>query len=207
MLTVIGRGNSANVQKVLWYLSEMGIVFTREDFAGHPDGRRAAALLRLNPNGLVPILIDGEFAVWESNTILRYIANKFGPSAWYSPDARQRALADRWMDWQLGTLNSAMTPLFIGLVRTLPEKRDYSDIAVLRSRAEDLFSLLDVELAHKTYLAGKEPTLADVACGVFAHRWFQLSAQNSAETPHLKRWYDVLSQRPEFRQQVMVGLT
>src|SRR6266403_467447 len=88
MLTVIGRGNSANVQKVLWYLSEMGIIFTREDFAGHPDGRRAAALLRLNPNGLVPILIDGEFAGWESNTILRYIANKFGPSAWYSPDAR-----------------------------------------------------------------------------------------------------------------------
>src|SRR5882757_5160806 len=196
MLTVIGRGNSANVQKVLWYLSEMGIEFSREDVTSHPDGRRAAALLRLNPNGLVPVLIDGDFAVWESNTILRYIANKFGPSAWYSPEARQRALTDRWMDWQLGTLNSAMTPLFLGLVRTLPERRDYSAIAVLRSRAEDLFSLLDVELSHQAYLAGEAPTLADVACGVFAYRWFQLNAQNSAETPHLKRWYDLLSQRP-----------
>jgi len=156
---------------------------------------------------LVPTLIDDGFVVWESNTILRYLANQYGPTAWYPIDAKARARADRWMDWQLGTLNRAMTPLYVSLVRTAPDDRDYSEIAVHRSCAEQLFSMLDVELATNPYLAGEELTIADIALGVFAYRWFELGMQNIADTPHLKRWYNHLITRPGYRRHVMTMLS
>jgi glutathione S-transferase len=207
MLTLLGRRNSANVQKVLWCLDEMRLPYAQVDVGGRFGGNRAAAYLRLNPNGVVPTLIDDGFAVWESNTILRYLANRFGPTLWYPVEPCKRALTDRWMDWQLSALNCAMTPLYVSLVRTAPEDRDYSDIAVRRSQAEDLFSLLDVELARQAFLAGDQPTVADIACGVFAYRWFELRIQCAAEMPHLKRWYDELAKRASYRTNVMTGLT
>jgi glutathione S-transferase len=206
-LTVLGRKNSANVQKVLWCLAELELPYSQENVGGPYGRNRTPPILSLNPHGLIPILIDGEFEVWESNTILRYLADKFGPTAWYPVEPRRRSRSDRWMDWQLGTLNQAFTPLFVGLVRTPAEKRDYSLIASYRGQAEELFSLLDVALAGSAYLAGAEPTIADIACGVFAYRWFELGMQRPAETPHLKRWYDSLTERCGYRDHVMTGLS
>ena len=207
MLTILGRKNSANVQKVLWYLAELELPYSHQNIGGHYGGNRTPAVLRLNPNGLIPILLDDEFEVWESNTILRYLATRFGPTSWYPAETRHRSRSDRWLDWQLGTLNQALTPLYVGLVRTPAEKRDYSLISNYRIQTEELFSLLDVALASSAYLAGEKPTIADIACGVFAYRWFELGMQEPAETPHLKRWYDSLTERCGYRTHVMTGLS
>ena len=206
-LTVLGRKNSANVQKVLWCLAELELPYSQENVGGQFGGNRTPAVLRLNPHGRIPILIDGGFEVWESNAILRYLGNRFGPTPWYPAETRHRSRSDRWMDWQLGTLNQALTPLYVGLVRTPVETRDYSLISTYRIQTEELFSLLDVALASSAYLAGEEPTIADIACGVFAYRWFELGMQKPAETPHLKRWYDSLTERRGYRTHVMTGLS
>ncbi|KEQ53857.1 glutathione S-transferase family protein [Sphingobium chlorophenolicum] len=207
MLKILGRRTSANVQKLLWQLVEMGIPFEREDYGGEFGGNKSEDFLRLNPNGVVPTLIDGDAVIWESNTILRYVANRYGPTPLYPADAAARADCERWMDWQLGTLNLTMTPLYIALIRTPAEKRDMAALQRLEDKAEELFALLDRALADRDYLGGDTLTLGDIANGMFAYRWYELPVRRGAPKANLKRWYDRLTGRPGFQQHIMIGLS
>src|ERR1051325_1839171 len=104
MLRVLGRGTSGNVQKVVWLLEELGASYKREDYGRQFNNTADAAYLALNPNGKVPTLVDGDTVIWESNTILRYLAAKAG-SKFYPADPAARSQVERWMDWQLASLN------------------------------------------------------------------------------------------------------
>jgi glutathione S-transferase len=207
MLRILGRKTSANVQKVVWLLSEMEIAYERQDFGGEFGGNKSDELLRLNPNGVVPTLIEGETVVWESNTILRYIANKNGPSAFYPTEAVERADCERWMDWQLGTLNLCMTPLYVELIRKPPERRDNELLKRSVERARELFSVLDQALADRRFLAGQAITLADICTAIFVYRWFELNIERGRKTLRLERWFAEIAARPGFRQHVMIGLS
>lgn len=207
MLRLLGRLSSANVQKVAWLLTEMGVAFEREDYGGKFGGNRSADYLRLNPNGVVPLLIDGETTVWESNTILRYVANRFGPMPFYPVEPGARADCERWMDWQLGTLNLAMTPLYIALIRTPAHERDMDALRRYEARARELFRIMDDTLAERSYLAGEGLTLADFTIAMFAYRWHELDVDRGLPTPHLERWYARICERPAFIENVMIGLS
>ena len=101
MLKVWGRKNFINVQKVLWCCEELGLPYERID-AGGPFGlTRDPEYLARNPNALVPTISDDEFVLWESNAIVRYLATRHGSGAMWPEDLRERADAERWMDWQL----------------------------------------------------------------------------------------------------------
>lgn len=99
MLKVLGRGTSGNVQKVVWLLEELALPYAREDY-GRQFNNTGGDYLKLNPNGKVPTLDDNGTIVWESNTILRYLANKNG-GKFYPSDPAARSEVERWMDWQL----------------------------------------------------------------------------------------------------------
>jgi glutathione S-transferase len=202
MLRILGRKTSSNVQKVLWCLVELGQPFEREDYGG-PFGRnREPDYLRLNPNGTVPTLVDGELVLWESNSILRYLANKFGPTLLYPVDDGPRALIERWMDWQLGAISEAFGPLYRGLVR---EKRGASELEESRQRTALQLAILDSSLAGRDFLGGANLTLADMALGPIVYRWFELPIHRE-ETPHLRQWYERIALREGFRTHLMIGL-
>jgi glutathione S-transferase len=112
MLRVLGRATSGNVQKVVFLLEELGQPYAREDYGRQFNNTQDAAYLKLNPNGKVPTLIDGEVAIWESNTIMRYICNKYGGKSLYPADPFQRSLVERWMDWQLSAIYGPYVALF-----------------------------------------------------------------------------------------------
>jgi glutathione S-transferase len=207
VLRILGRKSSANVQKVLWLLAEMEIAYEREDFGGEFGGNRSPEFLRLNPNGVVPTLIDGEAVIWESNTILRYIANRYGPTPLYPIDSIARGACERWMDWQLGTLNLCMTPLYVALIRTTPDKRDTAAIGRNVERARELFAILDRALADRRFLAGHAMTLADICIGMFVYRWFELEIEQGAKIPHVERWFAEIMARSGFQQHVLIGLS
>ena len=207
MLRILGRKTSANVQKVVWLLTEMNIDYEREDFGGEFGGNKSAEFLRLNPNGVVPTLIDGEAVIWESNTILRYIANKYGPTPLYPADHAARADCERWMDWQLGTLNLCMTPLYVALIRTAPDKRDTAALTRNTERARELFGVLDRALADRRFLAGPAMTFADICTAIFTYRWFELDVERGPKAPNLERWFAEIKTRAGFRQHVMIGLS
>jgi glutathione S-transferase len=201
MVTVWGRINSINVQKVMWALAELGVPSRRID-AGMEFGIvTTPEYRRMNPNGLVPTVQDGDLVLWESNAIVRYLYAQYGPSC--TPG--QRAVADRWMDWTTSRMQPPMRTLFWGWVRTAPERRDLSALEAARAQTADVLAIADGVLATQPFLAGAEFTMGDIPLGCFANRWFQLPIERP-ERVHLAAWYERLRERPGYREHVMVPL-
>ncbi len=206
MLKILGRATSSNVQKVVWLCEEIGLPVEREDIGGPYGGNDRAEYLTLNPNGLVPTLIDDGFVIWESNSCLRYLASGHAAGAWYPTDLKARARANQWMDWSLGTLAPAHVPVFHGLIRTPPEERDPERIENARVNWGAKMAMLDAHLSGNEYIAGEAITMGDIPPAILSYRWFNLDIER-ADNPHLRRWYDLVSARPAFiRHVVDIGL-
>ncbi|MBV9522848.1 MAG: glutathione S-transferase family protein [Alphaproteobacteria bacterium] len=206
MLRIWGRANSSNVQKVLWACEELGIAFERIDAGGAFGKTNEAAYLEKNPNGLVPTVEDGETILWESNTILRYLATTRNAEKLYPKEPVRRAMAERWMDWQLASLNPPMTVLLFGHYRTPPEKRDATALEEARRKAIGVWTILEGCLGENGFAAGTEFTLADLCLGIFVHRWHSYPIERPA-LPRLKRYYDRLAERAGYRKHVMGPIT
>jgi glutathione S-transferase len=208
-MKIWGRKTSSNVQKVLWLCGELGLDYERIDIGGPFGGNDKPEYRALNPNGLVPTVeIDG-LVLWESNSILRYLARKYGPGSkgdrCYSTDLGQAALIERWLDWQLSTFNPAFTPVFMALVRTPPEKRDPKALEAGVKRAGELYRILDTQLGKGPFLNGAELTIADIPMGINTYRWFTLPIDRP-NLPNLAAWYQRLQARPPFKTHVMIPI-
>ena len=207
-LTIWGRPNSVNVQKVLWCLTELDISFERID-AGMQFGRNNEAdYLAMNPNGRIPTLVDGDFALWESNAIMRYLCLAHsGETPLYPSTPRHRATVERWLDWTLSTVQPIERPLFWGLVRTPPEQRDMIALQKAADDAAAMWRILDAHLAARLYVEAERFTLADIALGAYARRWFGVEGVVKPELPNLLSWYRHIAQRPAFIRHVAPPLS
>ena len=206
MLKILGRNTSSNVMKVLWACAELGIDFKRENTGGKYGGNDTPEFLKLNPNGLVPVIIDDGFVNWESNACVRYLAAKHDPGRLYPDNLKVRAVADRWMDWQVTTVSPVMVPVFRGMVRTAPEDRDIELIERARSALSKKMAILDSALANQRYLAGDTFTMGDIPLGIAAWRWFNMPIDRE-DYPHLESWCDKLSERPGYQKHIMKPVT
>jgi glutathione S-transferase len=206
MLKLWGRLNSINVQKAVLALEELGLPYERTD-AGLQFGiNRSPEYLAMNPNGLVPLLDDDGFVLWESNAIVRYLCAKYAAGTLWPEDLKIRADADRWMDWQTATLSSAMGPGFMGLVRIAPEKRDADAIAASLAKTTTLVAMLDAHLAGRDYIAGAAYSMGDIVLAPIMHRWFNMPCERAA-APHAERWYATLMQRPACARVLTLPIT
>ncbi|MET0192733.1 MAG: glutathione S-transferase family protein [Hyphomicrobiaceae bacterium] len=207
MLKIWGRKNSINVQKVMWTVGELGLEPERID-AGMAHGIVGEPwYAALNPNRMVPTIDDDGVVLWESNVIVRYLAAKHAPGTLMPTDPVARAKADMWMDWQQNTLMPAgLSPLFLGLIRTPPDKRDAGALHKAAEVTESALRTLDAHLAKQAYVLGDSLTVADIPVGVATYRWYALPVEH-AELPNLRAWYDRLRQRPAFAEHVMLPLT
>ena len=205
MLLIKGRASSSNVQEVLWCCDELGLAYEREDIGRQFGGNDTPEFLALNPNGTVPVIVEDGFCLWESNAIVRYLAARHGAGTLYPDDLRDRARAERWMDWQLAVLGRAFTPLFHGLVRDAPEDRDLPKIAAARDDVEAKLAMLDCCLGMSAFVAGDGFTMGDIPVGIYGYRWYKLDIERN-KLPNLERWYNALADRPAFRKHVMVDL-
>jgi glutathione S-transferase len=207
-LTIWGRPNSVNVQKVLWCLSELELTYERID-AGMQYGRnREADYLAMNPNGRIPTLVDGGYVLWESNSIMRYLCMAYGQqSPIYPQDAKRRAAVDRWLDWTLSTLQPVDRPVFWALVRTPVAQRDMAAIERDADAAAEVWSIIDRQLATRRFIEGDQFTLADIAIGAFARRWLGVEGITRPELPELNRWFEQFTDRPGFIQFVAPAMS
>ena len=206
MLKIIGRKSSSNVQEVLWACAELGIEYQRED-AGREFGVvDTAEFFTLNPNRRVPVMIEDDFVLWESNAIVRYLAAKHGSGGLLPTDLRAQADAGRWMDWQLSALGPAFTNMFHGLVRHAPDKRNWEAINKSRDATERHLEMLDTALADRAYIAGENFTMGDIPIGIYAYRWYAFEDIERKKLPNFERWYNLLCERQPYRDFVMVGL-
>jgi glutathione S-transferase len=206
MIKIWGRTDSSNVQKVLWCCGELGVNFDRVDLGGKFGGNKEKPYLDINPNGLVPTIQDGDFVLWESNSIMRYLVEKHGNGKLLPSTPEGRANANRWMDWQLTTLGPAMVPLFWGLVRTPADKRDPKVVNAALEKSIAAWQIVDHQLAKNSCLAGKEFTLGDIPSGVWAYRWFNLPIERP-KFENLEGWYKRLCDRPPYQKHIMIPMT
>ena len=202
MLKVWGRRNAFNVQKVMWLIGELGLPHRHIDAGGAFGGLDDPQFRAMNPHGRIPVIDDGGTVVWESHAILRYLAARHGKAAFWSEDAAERSLAERWMDWSLATLQPAFMDVFWGFYRTPEEKRDWPAIRKSVDRCAALYRLLDRELAGRPYLAGDRFTLADIPAGTSLFRYFGI-AVDRPDVPNVTAWYARLAERPAYRSHVM----
>lgn len=171
MLKILGKAASINVRKVLWTCDELGLPFAREDWGVGFQATSTPSFLALNPNAMVPVLVDGDVVLWESNTICRYLAGREN-SALLPADPYHRALVEQWMDWQAGEFNNSWRYAFMGLVRNSLAHQDRTQIDASIASWNRHAGILDRHLANGTpYIAGSSFTLADIVIGLSLARW------------------------------------
>jgi glutathione S-transferase len=205
-LTVYGRGNSVNVQKVLWCCEELALRYERIDAGGRFGVVDTDDYRRLNPNGLVPTIVDDGFVLWESNAIVRYLCARHGCGSLWSESDRERARADCWMDWCSTVLWPALRPLFIALVRTAPAQRDAAAMEQARAASAGALVLLDGHLAGREWVAGSALSMGDLPLGCVVWRWLALPVGRDI-LPNVQRWFESLAQRPAYARIVMQPLS
>jgi glutathione S-transferase len=203
-ITLWGRRSSSNVQKAVWALEELGIPYDQIELGGPHKGLDSADYLRLNPNGLVPTLMDGDLVVWESHAILRYLSAAYASGLLWPTDNRARAIADQWTDWTATTFQPAWLGPFWLIVRTPPAQQDQQAIAAALVNAFKPFEILDRQLARTPYLAGDEFTYADIAAGVSMYRWTTMPIERPV-LANVEAWHQRLLARPAFQKAVCVS--
>ena len=206
MLRIWGRTNSINVQKVLWSCDELKLPYERIDAGMQFGVVNTPEYLAKNPNALVPTIDDDGFVLWESNVVVRYLASKYGADALCPSEIRARFSAEKWMDWQTTTLWPVFRTVFMGLVRTPPEKRDDGAISAALAETARLLSALEGQLSKTRFVAGETLTMGDIPVGAAVHRCFALGTKRE-EFPGTSRWYDELTQRSGYRAHIMLPLS
>lgn len=198
-----GRASSANVQKAVWVLEEVGAPYARRDVGGRFGGLDAPEFRAMNPNGLVPVLQHGALTLWESHAIVRYVASRFGSHKLWPQDPVARATVDQWTDWTATTLQRGWLPLFWALVRTPPEQHDRKAIEAALQASLSAFRIMDMQLRDTPYLAGEAFSYADIVAGASLYRCFGMDIERPS-MPGVEAWHERLKQRAGFVRGVCV---
>ncbi|WP_267551527.1 glutathione S-transferase family protein [Rhizobium rhizogenes] len=200
MLTIFGYRGSINVRKVLWLCAELDLNYSTEDWGGGSRPTSSPEFLRLNPAGMVPVIDDDGFILWESNTILRYLAASRGRTDLLPDDLKQRASIEKWMDWQVSDFNNSWRVAFQGLVRKNPAYQDKAVIAQSLDVFSDLVGRVAAQIDRNGgYICGSSFTLADIPIGLSIHRWRALPAAKP-DFPVIENYYERLCSTAGFRE-------
>lgn len=202
MIELWGRKNAYNVQKVVWALAELNLVYTHHDIGSTPGDLETDNFLSKNPHARIPVLLDQGEHIWESNTIVRYLAASYGQEQLWQTSALERSKAERWMDWELATLQPDFIELFWGYYRTPAEQHNLEKINYYQKRCKNHIKKLDSQLSEHLYLAGDSLSIADIACGVSLYRYLTMGL-NVEKPNNLMAWYNRLSKREAFKTNIM----
>lgn len=205
-IELYGRFTSYNVQKVLWLLDELSLEYKHIECGGKHGGLDTFEFAQLNPFRKVPLLVDNGFSVWESNSILRYLAACYGPEKWWSDSPAKRSEYEKWMDWSIDKLETSFTGLFWGFYRTPEFNRD--TVAIERHKKDYIYCLeiVDKQLSNNRYICGETISLADIALGVFVYRLQDIGLRIKLPF-NINRWYTELKSRSGFSKWVMSDFT
>jgi glutathione S-transferase len=194
-----GRNTSSNVQKAMWAVGELKLPCERIDVGGAYGKTKDPFYLAMNPNSLVPTLEEDDgFTLWESNSVVRYLSGKHG-GVLEPKDAKTRAKAHQWMDWQLSVIGPAITPVFWGLIRTPPEKRDQTAIDAGKAKTTAAAQIMDEQLGKTRFMAGDAFSYGDIPVGVMIRRYMELVPERP-KMANLERWFGEISARPAFKE-------
>ncbi|MEM6914132.1 MAG: glutathione S-transferase [Pseudomonadota bacterium] len=202
MLEIWGRPYSSNVIPVIWTANELGLEYTLQLAGGSFGKLDTDTYSQINPNRMIPAIRDGDFALWESLSIVRYLSNQYGSGTLSPSNHQNRAIADQWMEWSASRAFIPVIYLFFATVRTQPDQRDPESIAELRNEAHDALSILDAHLTNRPFVCGDDFTMGDIPIGCVAYRYFNVEVDRPP-LPNVEAWYQRLSERAAYQDHVM----
>lgn len=202
MLEIWGRPYSSNVIPVIWTAEELGLNF-RLKLAGGSFGKLdTPEFAAMNPNRMIPAIRDGDFALWESGSIIRYLCDTYGKGSLSPENPQVRAVADQWMEWSQTRAFPPVIQMFFSTVRTDPARRDRTAIAAHASEAARAPAIFEAHLSNRDYVAGDRFTMADIPLAAVAYRYFNVDVERPA-LPNIEAWYSRLSGCPAYQKHVM----
>jgi glutathione S-transferase len=215
MLKIWGRVTSANVQKVLWVLDDLGLDYVREDAGLQFTVNKSESFLSKNPNGRIPLLEDGDFRLWESHSICRYLCNRSISDqktmqvalALYPTVAQDRGLIDQWMDWILWGISAPMVVVFQQLIRTPPAQRNLQKLKDSENECAGYFVILDNFFKRHSWLSGRRPTLSDICLAPIIYRATALGVVDQDLYPALFRWFELIQKEKGYQKWVAIPLS
>jgi glutathione S-transferase len=203
MIEIWGRRSSINVQKVMWTVGELGLAFTRHTVGGSFGGNRDPGFLAMNPNGLVPVIRDGDIVMFESNAIVRYLAARYGQGGLRPSSPNALAAAEQWMEWQQTTVAPLIGTIFMNKVRKPAAECDHRAVEAAASKLHEVLAIADRALAGRSWFAGDGFSMGDIVLGCFMWRYAGIDVAKPS-VPHLMRWFEALKERAAYRDWVMV---
>jgi glutathione S-transferase len=204
MIEVWGRLNAYNVQKVIWTLHELRLEYIHHDVGSTPGDLDNASFLSRNPHARIPVIRDKAEYIWESNTIIRYLCSVYGKEILWSDNPLIRSLADRWMDWELATLQPDFIDLFWNYYRTPDKDRDVLRIASVKERCETHLKKLNQHLKKQKYIVGCAFSMGDIPCATMLYRYFTMGL-NVEKPKYVMAWYERLSAREAYQLCIMTS--
>ena len=178
---------SQHSRRVVALMEEAGLDYEPRHVALDAGEHMSTAFLGINPNHQVPVLVDGDLTLWESNAILRYLCHKHALWNWYPQEARARARVEQWLDWNQcrlspGVIDIVLNKMFLG------EAGDAAAIERGEARIAELAPILEAALSDQPFIAGAMPTIADIS---IASNVTQLALADAVpDHPALRRWHD-----------------
>ncbi|CAI3109277.1 Glutathione S-transferase GstB [Acinetobacter calcoaceticus] len=199
MLKILGRDNSINVRKVLWLCEELNLEYEREDWGRGVLSTQSPEFLQLNPNGQIPVVLDGDLVLWQSNSIIRYLANAYDKEhLLYPTQAKERFFVDQWLDWQAIELNNSWTYTIMSLLRHSPDHQDPNLLQQGIDKWNRHMQMLDQQLAKtQAYVTGSQFSLADIPIGLSVQRW-KATPFDHPTLSHVDQYFELLNQRAGF---------
>jgi glutathione S-transferase len=206
MIKVWGRASSSNVQALMWVIGELDLPYERYDVGFTHGGNNTPDFLKMNPNGTVPVLQDGDGTpIWETGAILRYLASKYADDSFWPADAEERAVVDKWAEWaKLNIAVNFTVPIFWRVARTAPLKRNTEAIRQAVSNLEGFLAVAEAQLAKHAFLATSNFSLADIQLGHLLYRYFEIDIQRS-NFPNIETYYRRLNERTAFKEHVAIS--
>jgi glutathione S-transferase len=210
MLKLWGRPTSGRTQKVLWTLAEIGLSFefimasAAMGPAGHVSkGNKPFGVVDtleyalMNPNRRIPTIDDDGFVLWESNSIVRYLALQYAPELLYQRDIKTFASSSRWLDWENNELLPPQHELVMHAVRLPENERNATVLEKARQDFVQRLHIMEEQLARTRYICGEHFTYGDIGLGLRVHRW-KLFRLEQPSLPNVERWYGLITARPAF---------
>jgi len=202
MLEIWGRPYSSNVIPVIWTANELGLDYTLQLAGGSFGKLDTDEYETINPNRMIPAIRDGDFSLWESHAIVRYLCSQYNTGGLCPSNAQTRAIADQWMEWSSTLAFTPVIQLFFATVRTAEADRDQAKIDSLCDQAVNILQILNTHLGRQKFVAGDQFSMGDIPLGCIAYRFYNVEVERPS-LPNLEDWYQRLCDRPAYQQHVM----
>ncbi|MCE9586002.1 glutathione S-transferase family protein [Candidatus Uhrbacteria bacterium] len=194
MMKIYGTKQSS-ASRCYWAAAEAGVELENVPLDFQKQEHKSEAFLKLNPNGKVPTLVDGDVVIWESMAINNYILEKHKPELFGEMDAGSHALLLQWSYWSLAHLQKAIEPLYM---QKWIGPMSAEGVEAAKADSTKWLTILDKHLEGREYIVGKTFTIADINVGSVAFSGKDHIDYNAF--PNVSRWLAALAQRPAYQQ-------